>query len=155
MLVLPASPENWRVLVDQREGTLQDGSGRTPILLQNHQLGPGKMSLKQTERRAWGPADAVDRLGGIADREDTTLFARTPGKNFYLCEVGALKLINQNESRTGAFSGKEIIVLVQQFVSPRDHVAKRAQVFFLEHSLDGSENPGNFLAALHDLVIGE
>ena len=52
MLVLPASPENWWVLVDQREGTLQDGSGRTPILLQNHQLGAGKMSLKQTERRA-------------------------------------------------------------------------------------------------------
>ena len=44
---------------------------------------------------------------------------------------------------------------MQQFVSPRNHVAKRAQVLFLEHSLDGSEDPGNFLAALHDFVIAE
>src|ERR1700731_923375 len=42
---------------------------------------------------------------------------------------------------------------MQQFVSPRNHVAEGAEILFLQHALNGCEHRGDLMAASHYFFV--
>jgi hypothetical protein len=68
-----ARRKHRRVLVDDGKRTLQNRSGRAPVLAQHNQLGLRKMPAEQMKRRAGCPTKAVNGLIRIANREDVRL----------------------------------------------------------------------------------
>ena len=94
-----------RILVDNGKRTLQDRSGRAPILVENYQFRLRKMPPEHLKCGAGCAPKAVDALIRVTDSEDVACSARERGENLNLREVGVLKFVDQNKTRTSAFPG--------------------------------------------------
>ena len=130
---------------------MQDGRQRAPVFLQLDQLRARKVALKENEGSARGPAEAVDGLVRISDREDVAFLSRQFLQDLDLGEIDVLKFVHQDEA--GARPARQFAVLLQQLVSVGDHVAEGAQVVFPQHAFHGGKDAGNFAATPHDFFV--
>ena len=112
---------------------------------------PGKVPLKQNEGGARGPAEAIDGLVRIADREDVAFLSRKFLQDLDLGEINVLKFVHQDEP--GARPAGQFAVLLQQLVGVGDHVAEGAQVVFAQHAFHGGKDAGDFAASSDDFFV--
>src|SRR5579863_9379158 len=103
--------KNRRVLIDQREGAAQDGRSRAPVLLQHNELCRRKMPMKQLERGARRPAEAIHRLVGISDGKYVPTPAGNAGENLHLREICVLKFVCKDEAGAGLCLRQNLFVL--------------------------------------------
>ena len=113
------------------------------------------MAPEQFKGGAGRSAETIDGLIGIADREHVPSFSGQLLDDLHLGEIGILKLVDQDEAGMLPLSGQHLRIAVQQFVGMRDHLAEGAQVVLSQHALDGSEHPGDLLAASHHFLMAE
>ncbi len=109
------------------------------------------MPLKQNEGSARGPAEAIDGLVGVADRENVALGSRKLLQDPDLRKVDILKFVHQDEA--SARPPYQIVILLQQVVGVGDHVAEGSQLVLAQHALHGGEYTGDFTAPPDDFLV--
>ena len=112
---------------------------------------PRKVPLKEDEGSARGPAEAIDRLVGVADRKDVALLSRQLLQDLDLGEIDVLKLIHQDEA--SARAAGQFALLLQQMVGVGDHVAEGAELVFSQHAFHGGEHACDFAATPDDFFV--
>ena len=85
--------KDWRILVNDGKGSLENRGGRAPVLLEYDVPGLWKISVEEFESLARSAAEPVNRLIGIPYCEQIPICACEAGKNFELREVGVLKFV--------------------------------------------------------------
>ena len=98
--------------------------------------------MKQLERLAGCPTEAIDRLIGISDSEQVAIRASKAGQDLYLGEVGVLEFVGENEPCVGASLAQNSVITVQESMRPRDHVAEGARDSLPQASAPGWRTRG-------------
>ena len=135
-----------RIAFNQLEGTAENWRGGPPISLQNYRLGRWKVMPEQLKCSTRRPAEAVDALIGIANRENIGLRPGKRREKLYLGEVHVLEFIHQNEAGPAPLLGQKIRVRLQQRVCARDHMAEGSEIFLRQPAFRERKHPCNFLA---------
>ena len=71
---------------------MQNRRQGTPVFLQLDQFSARKVALKEDKSRARGPAEAIDGLVRISNREDVAFRSRELLQHLDLGEINVLKL---------------------------------------------------------------
>src|SRR5256885_9954301 len=94
----------------------------------------------------------IDGLIRIADGENVAIGSGQQVSQLDLTEIGILKFVNQQKSRTPLLALSQLCLAAQQPDGVADHVPKRAQTLAAQQIFYGAESRGDFAASFDGLI---
>ena len=114
-----------------------------------------KVCQELVEGFAAGPAEAIDSLVGVADREDVGSVSAQQTRQLDLGDVGVLELVNQDEARSLLRPQEDRLAAAEQVYGAGDDVAESAEAVLLQHFLELPIDAGDLAAAAEHILVAD